>query len=625
MAKDTEKQIIRAFLDYYFNTRKSQFSKNEISQYKELVKLGILYEIDTEREILELEQNSIKLQDIVLAIATEKLNNQLPKNIPEAFKFVDEFEETLKKEYNCERIINSFNHIIKGFKGFTLYVLYQNGLDIKSFLLSLSKENREKHLFSFERSFFDFLPNSDYSEKEIFEIFNKLDNKYAEHDIIMFLRNSFKQNLSFGNTLLTYALENDIKERFVSDLLIGAYNSGDLTAIDKAISLKDKNYSECLFILGRLNFQNEIDIEKAYNQIGDIEIKDVDIAHQQSYLIQNIVENKKTTEAILKQSFIFYLEFLNNGTDEIRNSVFHDISMLNGFESEKYGLLHLYLSKTGNFAVIRHFFYHFSEPVYIFDIMMRLFDKDRNHNFPMDLFENGISEFWNKNHIKTEECILNLFKQYSFLGILGVKVILSSHFGIYHVDLLKLDKVEYQLNAINNICKYPHSFDKLLPLILPLRNSKLRGVREHIQNSLAQIVFNSYHETIYKEIEISIGKTKRDKEFLNPIKKALEDYYKLKELKESINDLNPYENERDLMDLYYRLEHEAHAKMMNEVNAGKGTFMEMVKTNIIVRGNSFKFDDKEPTPMSLIKSSMLIDSSSYLNPDLYNHNLNITE
>lgn len=625
MAKHTEKQIIRAFLDYYFNTRKSQFSKNEIPQYKELIELGILYKIDTERGILELEQNSNKLQDIVLTIAIEKLKKELPHDISEAFKFVDEFEDTLKKEYNCERIINSFNHIIWGFKGFVLYNLHIKGLDIKNFLLSLDKDNRGKHLFSFERSFFDFLPNSNYSEGEIFEIFNQIDNKYTEHDIIMFLRNSFKRNLSFGNTLLKYALENNVKERFVSDLLIGSYNSEDLTAIDKAIDLRKKNFSECLFVLGRLDFKNEIDVEKAYNQIGNLELENIEIAHQQSYLIQNIIENRNANETILKKSFKFYSVFLIKGTDKIRKSVLHDIYLIKEFESEKYGLLNLYLSKTGDFAVIRRFFYHFFDPLYIFDIMVRLFNKDPDYNFPMDLFENGIGEVWSKNQTKTEEAILNLFKQHAVFGILGVKTILSSHFNIYHIDLLKLDKAEYQLNAINSLCKHPHSFDKLLPLILPLRNSKLKDVREHLQNNLAKKVFNSYHETIYKQIESSIGKTKRDKEFLIPIKKALDDYYTLKELKESINDINPYENERDLMDLYYRLEHEAHAKMMNEVNAGKGTFMEMVKTNIIVRGNSFKFDDKEPTPLSLIKSSMLIDSSSYLNPDLYDYKLNITE
>ena len=49
----------------------------------------------------------------------------------------------------------------------------------------------------------------------------------------------------------------------------------------------------------------------------------------------------------------------------------------------------------------------------------------------------------------------------------------------------------------------------------------------------------------------------------------------------------------------------------------------MVKSSIIVRGNSFKFDDREPTLLAKIESSMLIDGSSYLNPDLYEHNLNI--
>ena len=273
--------------------------------------------------------------------------------------------------------------------------------------------------------------------------------------------------------------------------------------------------------------------------------------------------------------------------------------------------------------MVKEFFDLINDPVYIFDIMMRLFNTSPNYRFSLSLFENGIRHVWNTNQEETEKHILNLFKQHSTFGILGVKVIFSAYLGIFQVDLLKLDKIEYQINAIDNICKNPHSFDKLLPLILPLRNSKFKQVREHLQKHLAQKVFNSYHGAIYNQIESSIGKNKKDKEFIKPIKKALEDYHKLKDLKESINDLNPNENERDLMDLYYRLEHEAQAKMMNKVNSGKGTFMEMMKTSIIVRGNSFKFNEEKPTPMGRYESSMLIDGSSYLNPDLYEHNLNI--
>lgn len=612
------------FLDYYFKTPKKQYHKNEIPLHKTLVESGVLYENNSDEELLELNNSSTDLLDAVLKIAEFKTNKKLPVDLSEAFIFIKEFENILREEYKPP-FHNSYDLITKKFRTYIISVLCQHGVNVKDFLLSLNNEERENHLFTFERSFFDFLPTSNYSEKEIFEICNQINTKFAEHDVILFLRNSFAQDINFGNKLLKYALKNNIKARFISDLLIGAYNSRSLSNIDEVINLKDKNIIECLFVLGRLDFNNELDVEKAFALIENVELENLEIAYNQSYLIRNIIENKFTTDVIRQKAFKLYVDFIENGTSEIRESVFSDIHSIENHELEKYNLLHFYLSKSGNFAVIKNFFYNFNDPKYVFDLMMRLFNTTPDFRFSIDLFEDGIIHAWNTNILQTEEQILNLFKQHPAFGILALKVILCSHFNILFVDLLKLDKSDYQINAINNICKYPHSFDTLLPLVLPLRNSKFKNVRQHLQTQLAEKVFLSYHDIIYNQIKDTMGNSKKDKDFLLPITKALNDYHTLKKSKESINDLNPYENERDLMDLYYRLEHEEQAKAMKRVDKGKGTFLESIKSNIIVRGNSFRFDEREPTRLAKIESKMLIDGISYLNPDLYENNLNITE
>lgn len=623
MAKRTNNTTITDFLDYYFKGPKKEYSKNEIPQHKTLIKSGVLYENNLDKDILVINNLSKDLLNAVLTIAEIKTNKKLPIDLSKAFAFIQEFENILREEYKPP-FHNSYDLITKKFRPYVISVLYQQGVSVKDFLLSLNNEERENHLFTFERSFFDFLPTSNYSEKEIFEICNQINTKFAEHDVILFLRNSFAQGTKFGNKLLKYALKNNIKMRFISDLLIGAYNSRNLSNIDEIIDLKEKNLIECLFVLGRLDFNNELDVEKAFALIENVELENVEIARNQSYLFRNIVENEFTTDVIRQKSFKLYVNFIENGTDNIRECVFQDIHFIENHEDEKYKLLHHYLSKGGNFGVIKNFFYNINNPRYVFDLMMRLFNTNPNFRFSIDLFEDGIIHAWNTNTLQTEEQILNLFKQHPAFGILALKVILCSHFNILFVDLSKLEKSDYQINAINNVCKYPHSFDSILPLILPLRNSKFKEVREHLQNLLAEKVFLSYHDIIHNQIKDAVGTSKKDKEFLLPITKALNDYHTLKKLKESINDLNPYENERNLMDLYYRLEHEEQAKAMKRVDKGKGTFLESIKSNIIVRGNSFRFDEGEPTPLAKIESIMLIDGISYLNPDLYENNLNIT-
>jgi len=623
MAK-TKSQIIKGFINYYFNTRKPQYSKNEINDYEFLIEYGVLRYVDN--TTLMIDSDSRELQTIILELAETKLQKKFPIDISEAFKFIDEFESLLKKENNI-RVFNAFNIIIDGLKSYSLSILSGNKINIKKFLLSLGEDSeRENHLYSFEQNFFDFLPFSKYLENEIIEITEKLwEDEDRKHYVITGLRKFPNKNLKKSKQLLSFCYENDVSLDFISDLLIGLYNAGETSMIDSIFKLKDKSVIHCLKILGRINYKSEKDLENTFNQIGELEFESIEIANQQSYLISNIIKNKYTNDSVKANAFKLYAKFLKNGNDEIVKRVFQDISYIKYCEAEKYKLLQLYLSKTKDFSKIKRFFTDFSEPAYIFDIMMRLFSFNPNYRFPMDLFENGINRAWRINQKETEKQILHLFKQDSVFGILGVKVIFSANLGIHQVDFLKLDNAEHQINVINNICKHPHSFDKLLLLILPLRKSKFEGVREHLQEHLAKKVFSSYHEVIYNEIENSIGKSKKDKEFLKPIKKALDGYNQLKELKASIDDLNPYENERDLMDLYYRLEHEAHAKMMSEVNSGKGTFLEAVKNTIIVRGNSWMIREGEVSSLGKFESSMLIDGSSYLNPDFYEHNLNSIE
>ncbi|WP_420573034.1 hypothetical protein [Kordia sp.] len=623
----TKSQIIKGFINYYFNTRRSEYSKNDVIDYKLLIEYGVLHYVKEDKDSLLVVSDSIELQTIVLEIAEIKLKKKLTLNILEAFNFIKEFEAFLKKEYNSERVINSFNVIFEDFKPFILYILSEKGIDVKKFLLSLNDEYKRKNrLSSFERIFFRFLPNSNYSEKEIVEIVEELwSNEDRRHDVISGLRNFPNRNLKKSKRLLSFCYENDVSLDFISDLLIGLYNSGEISIIENIIKLRDKSVIHCLSILGRIKYKSEKDVENAFNQIGDLEFENIEIAIQQSYLIGNIIENEYTKKSIKENAFKLYAEFLKNGNDEIVKRAYQDISFIKNHEAEKYKLFHLYLSKTQDFSKIKSFFSDFSEPAYVFDIMMGLFSLKPNYRFRMNFFENGVHQAWGVNQQKTEEQILDLFKQDPVFGMLGVMVIFSANLGIYQVDFLKLDNAKHQMNVINNVCKHPHSFDELLPLILPLRNSKLKRVREYLQQYLAQKVFSSYHEAVYNEIENSIGKSKKDKEFLKPIKKALDDYNQLKNLKETIDDLNPYQNERDLMNLYYRLEHEQNTKEMNEARNGKGTFWETSKTSIIVRGNSWMIREGEVTPLGKFENSILIDRQSYLNPDLYEHNLNTIE
>ncbi|PHQ27781.1 hypothetical protein [Leeuwenhoekiella nanhaiensis] len=621
----TEHEVIYNFVKLYLKAQKLQYSKKEIPQHGLLISKGILYEVKENKNDLEFEKDSINLQKVVLEVAENKLKTSLPKDVSKAFKFIDDFEDLLKKEYDCERVINSFSTLIMGLRGYVLLTLYNRGVDVKSFILNIDAEKRGYSLAYLEEVFFNYLIHYDYSEEEFFEIFLRLWNdNQRNYSVRKGLCKLPSKDLTKSKELLKYANQKIENLEMLSELLIGLYNEGETSILKQIYTIKGKDNILFLHILSRINFKNAEDVDESFTQLGELAYQDILLARQQSLLLSNIIKNRNSTKNIKESAFKYWQEFLKNGENEILEQVFRDIYFLNGYEKEKYDLLHIYLNKTKNFIVIKDFFsYSFHDPAYVFDIMMRFYNAKPDYRFSMELFENGIRHFWNTNQDETEKLILDLFKHGNTLGVLGVKTIFTAYLGIFQVDLTKLKKVEHQVTAIDSICRHPHSFDKLLPLILPLRNSKFNDVRNHLQKNLAFKVFKTYHQSLYEQIKDMLGNGKEDKDFLEPIKNALDDYEKLKELKESIDDLNPFQNERHLMDLYHRLKREAQAKMMRSIN--QGTFMQMAKNTIIVRGNSWMIREGEITPLNRIESKIQIDGDSYLNPDLFEHKLNVSK
>lgn len=115
---------------------------------------------------------------------------------------------------------------------------------------------------------------------------------------------------------------------------------------------------------------------------------------------------------------------------------------------------------------------------------------------------------------------------------------------------------------------------------------------------------------------------KKKTAFLKPIKQSLELYKEIKELKYKNNDLNPYYNEKSLMDLYYSLENENRAKMMESVRNNPSGISSLFKSTSIIRGNSWKFEHEENVmPLGKVESQMYIDTRVYKNPELYEYQL----
>ena len=363
------------------------------------------------------------------------------------------------------------------------------------------------------------------------------------------------------------------------------------------------------------------DLDEIYASVQNIAAEEIEIAYQLSFLLCKIIENKNATKELTDSCFRQIIPMVESDNHELVDRVFNNIQYsLNGFEHEKYGLLNIYLNNTKKISVLGDFFCSFTDPKYIFDVMIRMYEV-QGFRLSIDKFSNTIFHFWNNDRNALESQMLNLFSHEQF-GMLGVKIIASCHNAPYPVNLLKLETKEQQLLSIECICSYPHSFDKLLPIVLVLRNSSNKGVMKYLQTKLADLIFNGYHSTLLNLVEKHISKSVGDKKFLAPLKKASKDYEEMKEVKNSIQDLNPWENERNLIDLHYRLEHETQAIMMKENRNDKSSFLSMLKNTTIVRGNAWKHEDDDTvTPLHLIQSSIMVDARAYKNPIAYEQKL----
>lgn len=600
------------------------FNKSEIGDCKELISVEILKESEDNIDIFELTPNELFYEHLLKFIETQ-VGKKFPLEFSGAFKCIDDFKENKRKEYKIN-IVNAYDKVIKGLKTYVLNKFKKEDIaDPREFLITLKDiEKKENHLYSFERVFMSFLPYSGYSTKEIAEMCIQLwDKESLNSSIINFLREYGRINTEKANDLLIDLNSKNDPLRIASHLLIGLYDAGDRKALEGAIKLKEVDCQESLFVLARIKYANEIDIEKIFKSIMPLNFEDENVASEQSYLLFNLINSSASSEKIKAKSFQELINFLENGNDKVLDVIFYGISHhLDNFEAEKYSLMLMYLSKVEKIEVIKDFFNNFKDPQYVFRFIKLSFQSNPQFRFKIDLFRNGISQAWQTNQVATEDIILNLFKEHPLFSILAVKIIQSSHHGIYSIDLLKLSDEKSQINAIKGLCKSPICFDELLPILLELRKSKFKTTREFLQGKLIEKVFYSYHESIFKLIESQISDSEEDQEFIKPIKESLDNYFEIKKIKESVKDIDPRANESDLMELYYRLEREENAKIMDRSRNQEGFLSHLAKKMIIVRGNSWKHGEQEVRPLAEIRSEMLVDAESYLNPDLYEINLN---
>lgn len=603
-------------------TDKYDFTNKPNLDFYTEYKLIVPLEKEPKRFIINFD--SKLLYDELLKIAEAELNKELPSEIELALVFVDNFEQNIKEKHPLFDSNQNFATYKKHFKTFIINKFEYNLIDEYYNVILKNKKIDRKKKDDFIEVFFKYLEVYNPNEEAILISCSKYykSEKYPSNYIFNILGNIAKTNHFVAKKLVDYIFckkENDY-ENFLPVLLINLFNTNYKEAFDITISKIKSNPIIALKALCGFSYTDANQINQVFIDLHQLEIDSVDYANLKSQLLCNIITNENTDVALKKKSFKEIVELLKSENHDFSHSTFTNVQYcLSDFENEKYNLLNIYLNNTKNFLVLKDFFHNFKNPIFLFHLLTS------NKNITgfrgsIDIFENAINHFYDVSREQFEDELLNLFsyRQYSLLAL---KIILSHRSIIFNIDLSKLDK-EAQMNAIDSICIFPHSIDELIPMLLKIRKSKIEESKEHLNRKLSELIFEVYHESLLELIKNKITKSKSDKKFLEPLQKKLDDYNNIKTLKKSIKDLDPTVNERNLMELYYRLEHENQGQMMKNGNNDSNSFLNMTKTMVVVRGRAFKSEDSVVvTPLGLFKSSIMIDNRAYKNTNNFEQNL----
>lgn len=586
--------------------------------------------ISDDSEKYSINHKSEIINGILLDLAEQTLNKKLPKNFSDAIKFVKEFENEIKKpETNVSWA--GLIELTHGLSAHTLAKLHnEEGQNLPEFVFQIiyQLEKREHHLFAIERYFSLALPFLNISSEDLLEILKQYVNSdKSQHSLII-----FSKDLAQCKPLLTIELfeliekDDSIEELKVipASLIIGLYNQGDSSAFSRALNLFSNHPDQTIHFLGRINFKNQADLKTALAYCDKIDSSNFNLVKNSIEIYSNILKSTFIEKETKELCFIKLQEAFEIDNVEFKNTILDYFSYwIVGCESERYSFLLTNLGKTENKDFIKHYFDNFKDPSYFFDFFQKMYQAlDQKLN--MDYFEHGLSHFWQTNQEKTESFLLAFLSSESVeWRKAGVKLLNSKYSGIYNVSILKLSTEIEQLRCLEALSSFNLTFESFLPVILPFRNSTFPKVKKELQGILSFLVFESYHDSLYNLLTTSLGTSKADKSFLKPIKKALDNYHELVKIKDSVKDLDPVQNERSYMDLYYRLEHENKAKMMDSIKNEKSGLMSLFGRNkIIVRGHSWKLEGRdEVSPLGRIEHSVMVDSRVYKNSELFENNM----
>ncbi len=608
------------FVEHCVKNRKTQYSVDNPIITQQAIESGIVQIVEGNGiKVYEINIWSDDFNENLLVFAEELLGTSLPLNIDDAFKFLEDFFKNIHL-YNGNYLWSGARNMVLGLSSYVLQLLDNEGTDIRTFFESYLDVEKPSHLMHFELALLYAVAKKENIDELMDLITSILVISPNNYEVDEFLRNIGSLNKNLSQELYHHCLGQDqsVQDYFLSKILFGLKDNAQIFILNELKKLKKNNYHLLLFMLGRMTYKSSEEIyeaDKLLNKIVITSRNSIDYCYYLCKLIGNSFIQKK-----LRNEYLQKLDSIIEETDKsLLSAIFHSITYsLEADDESKYALLHKYLNRTNDLSVIASFFYQIHDPKYLFHIISLLY-QETGWRLPMNLVEDPLRHFWGTERIRTEELILNLFSKKS-TSLLAVQIIFAGYLEPFPVNIKKGSTIQ-QMNAIDSMCAFPIFFEKLLPFLLPLRSSRIISIRDSLADKLSSLIIEAYGKALYDLIMPILKKNKKDLELRARLDQALLEYQQDMKEKESINEFNPNRNEKDLMNLYYRLKNENHSKMSKNARS-KTSLASIVTQTIIVRGNSWKINDDEVRPLGKISVEAMVDRRAFIDPDYFEDSLN---
>jgi len=407
---------------------------------------------------------------------------------------------------------------------------------------------------------------------------------------------------------------------FLPTIIIGLSHFNFEKSFGESLKLLDSPSTELQGIscLCRLNFNNKNELLRAFQVIRDHKSEDLDFLRESAFANKNFIVNDLATDEIKVKGIENIGKLIEHEDKEVVGQAVYWLSSIHGLEDEKMRYLTILINR-GIQVDFWNYFKNFESPSYLFEFVKEVY-VNLGLKASIRPFEHAFNAFYREKSKEFEIGLAELLSNdYGIIRKAGVDLLIAKHIGTYAVNLMSLNE-KRQLIVIDTLLEVPSQIKKTLPIVLQLKDSKFQEVRKFLLIKCIQLIF-AYEKLIIEILTIHLKEeSETDLIFLNKIKEVWEEHEKNLTKKRSLVELNPFINQRQLVNLYYRSEQEYQIEMKEEALKNSSIMKFGLGRNVpVIRGCAFKMEGNNDriNKMGKIENEVYIDKRYFINPAAY--------